>query len=172
MVIPVSVKGAIQGAVKKLEELNDIIEQTYYFEQKVAEFQKKIEANKAKISQELGRKNRFEAKVDENTQFVVTKNVKTNLEFFEDQVQAKFDKKTYNKVINKTVVVENLSGLIKWLKRYGADPKEFKSYIKTIKEVDPHKIDQLIEIEEIKIEDLQGCYKVEFAEEIKVRKTK
>jgi NADPH-dependent 7-cyano-7-deazaguanine reductase QueF-like protein len=157
---------------KKLEELNDTIEQTYYLEQKIFEYSKKVEANKAKISKELGKRSRFEARVDDQTMFTVSKNVNTNIEFFEDQLQAKFGKEMYNKIVNKTIVIENLPGLIKFLKRYGVDPKEFKTYLNTIKEVDVHKIDQLIEIDELKIEDLQGCYKVEFAEDIKVRKTK
>lgn len=157
---------------QKIDELNGIVEQTYHFEQKVYELTKKIEANKAKISKEIGRKNRYEARVDDQTMFIVAKNVKTNIEFFEDQLQAKLDKKLYDQIVSKTVVIENLPGLVKFLKRYGVDPKEFKTYLKTIKEVDVNEVDQLIEIGELEIDQLQGCYKVDFEEDIKVKKSK
>lgn len=153
-----------------IEDFNDIVEQTYYYEQKIYEWTKKVEANKIRISKEMGRKNSQTVKVDEQTVFGVNKKVETSIEFFEDQIAKNVDKEIYNKVVTKTVVIENLFGLIKLMKRYGVDPTEFKNYIKTIKKVDVEVLDQLIEIGEIEIKDLQGCYKAEFTEDIRVKK--
>lgn len=161
-----------KAVVKEVVSLNDIIEQTYYLEQKVYELNKKIEANKVTIKKRFKDKTSLVARVDEDLEFTAVKNTNVKLEFYIDQLQKTLTKEQFNKVIEKTVVVDDLDGLIKTLKWYGVPPKEFKTYISTIKKVDEGRLDSLIEIGEIEAADLQGCYKAEFSEEIKIKKTK
>ena len=120
----------------------------------------------------MGKRNHLDVRVDEQLQFSVSKKVDTKLEFFEDQLTAKLDKKLLKRIVNKKIEIDDLEGLVKFLKSYGVSPKEFKQYIKSSKEIDMDEIDRLVEIGDIQIEDLQGCYKVEFDEEIRVKKTK
>lgn len=163
---------ALNKAAEEIATLNDIIEQTFYLEQKIHEWKQKVESNKKYISKALGRKNSLDARIDENTSFNVQKKIDTKLHFFYEQLQKTLDKKTYNKVINKTVTIDDVNALIKTLKWYGVPPKEFKTYITVHHEVDIEKVDSLIEIGEISIDEIQGCYSVEFNEDIRVRKTK
>lgn len=154
--------------------LNDIIEQTYYFEQKVFEWKSKIDENKKRIGKALGRRNRVEIKVDDQTEFCASKEVKTNISFIPDKLRDNLDKEIYKKVVQKTVMVKenDLKNLIAMLRTYGVPSKEFKQYLTVKEEIDIEKVDHLIEIEEINIEDIQGCYTVEYDEEVKVKKTK
>lgn len=161
------------SALKNMvNDLNDVIEQTYHLEQQIYKWTQTVNANKEKISKAMGRKNRLDVRVDEQTMFSVNKRVDTNIKFFEDQLARKLDKKKFKQVTNKKLEVENIRGLISFLKSYGVDPNEFKNYIKTSHEVDIDEIERLIEIGEIQIEDLHGCYSAEFNEEIKVRRSK
>jgi hypothetical protein len=155
-----------------VNDLNDIIEQTYYLEQKIYEWSQTVEKNKEKISKSMGRNTKMSARVDEQTLFSVSKKIDTSIEFFSDALSQKLDKKMFNRVTNKTMTIENINGLVKMLKSYGVDPKEFKNYIKTTRHVDIEEVERLIDLGEIQIEDLQGCFKAEFSEEIKVRKSK
>lgn len=152
-------------------EFNDYVEQTYYFEQKAADLNKKITKNKVYLSKNFGSKKRIDVRVDENTAFVATKEVKTHIEMYRDQLRKALPKETYKKAVDKTVSIKNLNGLIKMLKGYGVPPKQFKEFLDVTEEVNMEKLDQLIEIGEVDMEKLQGCYKVDFDEDIKIRKT-
>jgi hypothetical protein len=161
---------------EKLKEmiaaLNDIIEQTYYFEQKVFEWSQKVKANKDKINKAMGKKEKVDVLVDENTSFKATKNVKTHIDFFPEKLKGNLEKDVYEKIIKKTVTVNDLDGLIILLKGYGVPPKKFKDFITVKAEVSVDKVDNLIEMGDLNIDDIQGCFKVEYEEEIKVFKTK
>lgn len=161
---------------KKLGDMvasfNDIVEQTYYYEQKVYELSKKVEKNKETINRGLGKKSKAEISVDESTAFKVVKNVQTHIDFFPEKLKGALEKEIFNKITNKTVLVNDIDGLIKMLKGYGVPPKEFKKFITVKTEVDIEKIDDLIEKDELTVDDINGCYKVEFDEDIRVMKTK
>lgn len=154
-------------------DLNDVIEQTYYFEQKVFEWSQKVSKNKEIIKKSMGNVNKIDVTIpDEKVAFRATKTVQTNIEFFPEKLKETLDKEKFAKVNNKTVVVNDLDGLVKMLKSYGIPPKQFKEFITVKNEISVEKIDNLIEMGEIEIDEIQGCYKVEFEEEIKVTKTK
>lgn len=155
-----------------VEGFNDIVEQTFYFEQKVYEWSKKVRDNKILISKSMGRKNRLDVRIDNDLSFGVIKEKDTKIDFYSDQLKQNLDKKRYSEVVNKVLTIDDLSGLIKMLKKYGVPPKEFKKFISSEDYVDLEKIERLIEIGELEIKDLQGCYKAEFNEEIKIRKNK
>lgn len=165
-----------QSNKDKLEEMfehfNDIVEQTFYFEQKIFELSNKVKKNKEKISKDMGRKGRVNVRVDDYLAFDVTKTKDAELSFYKSELKKNLSKEKYKKVVNKTVKIDDLNGLIKLLKSYGISPEEFKQYISTNEEVDENLIEQLVDIGDIDIKDLQGCYKADFSEEIKVRKIK
>lgn len=152
--------------------LNDIIEQTFYYEQKVFEWKNKVEENKKRIGKALGRKNQVVVKIDEQCEFVATKDIKTNISFIPDKLKNSLEGDIYKQTVNKTITIKELNNLISMLKSYGVPPKEFKKFLIVKEEVDIEKVDHLIEVGEVNIEDIQGCYTVEYEEEIKVRKTK
>jgi hypothetical protein len=155
-----------------IASLNDIIEQTYYFEQKVFEWGNKVKANKEAICKAMGKKEKIDVVVDENTEFRATKSVQTDIEFFPDKLKESLPKEKYNKVIDKSITISDLDSLILMLKEYGVPAKKFKEYINVDSKVNVGKVDNLIEMGEIEIDEIQGCYKVEFSEQIKVSKTK
>lgn len=161
---------------EKLKEmvasLNDIIEQTYYFEQKVFEWSQKVKKNKDIINKSMGKRDKVNVIVDDRTAFNAVKKVQTNIEFFPDKLKENLDKEKYDKVVDKTVLVRDLDGLIRMLKEYGVPSKKFKDFINVRSEISVEKMDNLIEMGEIDINEIQGCFKVDYEEEVKVFKTK
>lgn len=165
-------KNKLVNMQNEMSEINEIAEQTYYLEQKVWEWNQTISKNKEKLSKKLGKKSNFVSRVDDDTKFSITKEIKANIKFYVEKLAKKLDKERYKRVVDRTVVVKNLDGLIKLLKKNGISPKDFKTFIEVIDEPNSESIDGLIETEELTIDELVGCYEVKFDEKVSVRKTK
>lgn len=156
--------------LEKMAEINDIIEQTYYFEQRAYELNNKIQANKSKISKYMGSAKKLDIQVDNDLKFSVRKNVIPKIEFYPEALKKKLPRDTYKQISQKKSYLINTKNLVKMLKKYGVPYDEFKKFLQTEEIIDYEKIDYLIEIGEIRIEDLHGCYRAEFDETITVRK--
>jgi hypothetical protein len=151
---------------------NDIVEQTYYFEQKLFEWGNKVKANKEKINKAMGKRDKVDVIVDEDTAFKAIKQVQTSIDFFPEKLKTSLSKEKFNSIAIKTVVVNDLDAMVAMLKDYGVPAKEFKRFITVNTEISVEKVDNLVEMGELEIDELQGCFKVEYEEQIKVIKTK
>lgn len=158
--------------VSMVEEFNDIVEQTFYFEQRKYELEKKIEANKQKILKGLGRRNRLQVRVDNNLAFEVLRTTHSKIEFHIEQLQQNLSKEHFKQICDTQVMIDDLKEFIKFLKRHGVKPEDFKTFITTTKSVNKDELDKLIELGDIEINDLQGSYTAEFEDEIRVKKIK
>jgi predicted DsbA family dithiol-disulfide isomerase len=155
-----------------VSNLNDTIEQTYHLEQTKFKIDNQIRSNKNKIIKAMGSNTKLDVIIDNDAAFRATKTTNTHIEFFPDKLKENLPKNIYKKIINKTVKIKDVDGLIKFLKGYGVPAKDFKSFIETDEIINADKIDNLIEMEELEINSLQGCYKVDFEDILKVTKTK
>lgn len=154
----------------ELTKLNDIVEQTFYYQQEEYKLRKKIEANKKVISKAMGSRKRINSRIDSELSFEVNKKIKTDIDFNATQLSQKLDKKLYKEATHREYQVVELAPLVKLLKSYGVPPKEFKKHIKTVDEVDKEALDHLLKEEKIGLEDLHGCYEASFEEEIYIKK--
>lgn len=94
----------------------------------------------------------------------VTKVRRKKVIWFVDKLKEKLSKNVYKQVVEKTYTVNDMDGLIKYLKTCGVDPKKFKKFIDVEETVDETKINNMYEKGEIKKQDVSGCYKVEHGE--------
>lgn len=155
---------------ERAAEVNDIVEQTFYFEQKVFEWSKKVEHNKNLISKAIGRSNKLQVTIDEDLKFIAERRTEPKIEFFKEQLANSLSKSNYKKATSKIITIHDLSGLVKMLKEYGVPQKDFKRFIKSDTRINEAAISNLIELGEIELEDLQGCYKAEQNESIHVKR--
>ena len=155
---------------ERATEVNDIVEQTFYFEQKVFEWSKKVESNKSLISKAIGRSNKVHVVIDEGLKFIAERRTEPKIEFFKEQLANSLSKSNYKKATDKIITIHDLSGLVKMLKEYGVPQKDFKRFIKQEIRVNENEINNLIELGEIELEDLQGCYKAEQNESIHIKR--
>lgn len=156
----------------ELNKLNDIVEQTFYYEQRAFELDQKIKSNKKQISKIMGSRKRINSKIDSNLSFEVNKKTKSSIEFNVMQLAQNLDKKLYKEATTREYLVKDLPLLVKMLKKHDVSPKEFKKHIKTVDEVDKEALDYLLEKEKVGLEDLHGCYEASFEEEIHIKKTR
>ena len=75
-------------------------------------------------------------------------------------LKKKLNKEAYNKVVTKTYTINDMEGLIEYLKSCGVNPKAFKSFLTITENVNQKMIDDLGAQGDIDIKKLQGCYEV------------
>lgn len=78
-----------------------------------------------------------------------------------DKLEKCLSKKEREKVIEKKYSIEDMAGLIKYLKSCGVDPKVFKSFITVERKVCVEALEQLEALGEVTQSELKGCYSVE-----------
>lgn len=115
--------------------------------------------------------NSFEIELDEGAGYY-TNHVKLNVTrvrtkkvtWLLDKLKQKVGKDIYSEVVNKTYTVNDMQGLIRYLKTCGVDPKKFKRFIDVTEELDETKLDNYYETGALKTKDIEGCYTVKMGE--------
>lgn len=115
--------------------------------------------------------NSFEIELDEGAGYY-TNHVKLNVTrvrtkkvtWLLDKLKQKVGKDIYSEVVNKTYTVNDMQGLIRYLKTCGVNPKKFKRFIDVTEELDETKLDTYYETGALKIKDIEGCYTVKMEE--------
>ena len=115
--------------------------------------------------------NSFEIKLDEgetyytnHVKLTVTNVRKKKVTWKLDRLKQSIGKDVYKDVVHKTYTVNDMQGLIKYLKSCGVDPKKFKKFIDVTEELDETKLDTYYETGALKMGDMVGCYDVEMGE--------
>lgn len=90
----------------------------------------------------------------------VSKVERSSVNFNADRVEKALEKELASKVINKRYEINDIHGMIAYLKTCGVDPKIFKSFLNVIKTVNVKELERLSELGEVDEEDLNGCYTV------------
>lgn len=84
-----------------------------------------------------------------------------SIQFDAGKLEEKLDKEYCQEVISKKYEIQDMSGLIEYLKSCGVNPKKFKSFIKVEKTVNQGKLDQLFLTGKLSEKDVDGCYTTE-----------
>lgn len=78
-----------------------------------------------------------------------------------DKVEKAIGKELVSEIIEKEYTVNDMTGLISYLKECGVDPKVFKEFIDVSKKVNTSNLEQAYQLGKIDMQDLRGCYDVE-----------
>lgn len=115
--------------------------------------------------------NSFEIELDEGETYYTNHvklrvtNVRTKkITWKLDKMNQSIGKDVYKDVVHKTYTVNDMQGLIKYLKSCGVDPKKFKKFIDVTEELDETKLDTYYETGALKKEDIAGCYDVKMGD--------
>lgn len=115
--------------------------------------------------------NSFEIMLDEGETYY-TNHVKMRITrvrnkkvvWFLEKIKKKLDKKAYNRIVDKTYTVNNMPGLIEYLRSCGVDPKRFKAFIDVDEQINEQKLNTCYDTGKIKKSEMEGCYKVEIGD--------
>lgn len=100
-----------------------------------------------------------------NNELIKVKKIQSvNIKFDADMLEKKLPKEICNVIINKHYEVNNMEGLIKYLKKCGVNPKIFKQFLTVTKSVDTKMLEQYEAIGKISNEQIKDCYSVSIKE--------
>lgn len=115
--------------------------------------------------------NSFEIELDEGAGYYtnhvrlnVTKIRTKKVTWLLDKLKQKLGKETYNDVVDKTYTINDMQGLVRYLKSCGVDPKKFKKFIDVDETLNETKLNTYYETGALKKEDIEGCYDVKMGE--------
>lgn len=115
--------------------------------------------------------NSFEIELDEGVGYY-TNHMKLNVTrirtkkvtWLLDKLKQRLGKDIYKDVVDKTYTVNDMYGLIKYLKKCGVDPRKFKKFIDVDETLNETKLDTYYETGALKKSDIEGCYDVKVGE--------
>ena len=103
---------------------------------------------------------RYQEKYEVNgpTVLKVLKVSPVKIKWLPEKLEKALGKERCSELIEKTYIIEDMDGLIKYLKSCGVNPKKFKSFLKIDKKVNPDVLKQMDELGEISSDEVKGCY--------------
>ena len=115
--------------------------------------------------------NSFEIELDEGVGYY-TNHMKLNVTrirtkrvtWLLDKLKQKLGKDIYKDVVDKTYTINDIQGLIKYLKSCGVDAKKFKKFIDVNETLNETKLNTYYETGALKKSDIEGCYDVKMGE--------
>ena len=160
----------IKGSVRKLYDAQQEKKQFDKYYEEVRKKEQLAISNFMFTSLPKGQ-NSFEIELDGGAGYY-TNHVKLNVTrvrtkkvtWLLDKLKQKVGKDIYSDVVNKTYTVNDMQGLIRYLKTCGVDPKKFKRFIDVTEELDETKLDTYYETGALKTKDIEGCYTVKMGE--------
>ena len=94
----------------------------------------------------------------------VTRVRKKSITWDIDKLKKKLDKKVIKKIVTKNYTINDMNGLIEYLKECGVNPKKFKKFLTVDEELNEIELNRLYDLGEINKEQVNGCYKLEMSE--------
>lgn len=88
-----------------------------------------------------------------------------------EKLKQKLPKDVLKRALKRTIIIDDFSGLVKYLKSFGVDPLRFKAFLRVEEQVDEESLDQMYELGNVDHDMLNGCYAVELGEPL-IRMTK
>lgn len=80
------------------------------------------------------------------------------IEYDLEKLEKRLSKEVLEQIIDKKIIIADLTGLITTMKMAGLAPGELKTRIKIEKEVNKESIKALFDMEQLDIKELEGCY--------------
>lgn len=103
----------------------------------------------------------YDCYAESNEVIKVSRIRRTNVEFNIRKLEKTLDKEILKDIIEKEYIVNDMNGLISYLKECKVDPNIFKTFLTVNKKVNEKKLDNLYDLGKIKKEEIEDCYKVE-----------
>jgi len=148
----------VQNFYNKQKEFSDIKKA---FEQLKKSFEKEMELVFAEsetdsVSFSVGSDYKDES-------FIVKKRCRTYIKWNFQKLAENLGNKLFRQVVDKKYIVNDMPGLIEYLKRCNVDPKIIKKYFDVEYSLNEAELDNLELLGKVKAEQLEGCFNLSFS---------
>lgn len=135
-------------------------------QQKMKQLQKKLDVAKREFEDTMGelfskmggKSILFGGNINGNEVLKVSRVEKTSIVWDAEKLSKRLPKSIARKCIRKEYRIQNMTGLVEYLKSCGVDPKEFKKYLSIEMTVDQDEVGRLGDIGQISAKSISGCY--------------
>lgn len=90
----------------------------------------------------------------------VTVSTSKTINFIVEKLKEKLSKEIFDDVVTREYYIEDMEGLVEYLKSCGVRPKVFKKYIRRVDKLNKERFYKYYDFGDIKLEDLKGCYSI------------
>lgn len=170
----------MKDSQRTMLQIKDSVRKLYDAQQEKKQFDKYYEEVRKKEQLSISNfmftnlpkdQNSFEIELDEGVGYY-TNHMKLNVTrirtkrvtWLLDKLKQKLGKDTYKDVVDKTYTINDIQGLIKYLKSCGVDPRKFKKFIDVDETLNETKLNTYYETGALKKSDIEGCYDVKVGE--------
>lgn len=170
----------MKDSQRTMLQIKDSVRKLYDAQQEKKQFDKYYEEVRKKEQLSISNfmftnlqkdQNSFEIELDEGIGYY-TNHMKLNVTrirtkkvtWLLDKLKQKLGKDIYKDVVDKTYTINDIQGLIKYLKSCGVDPKKFKKFIDVDETLNETKLNTYYETGALKKSDIEGCYDVKVGE--------
>lgn len=170
----------MKDSQRTMLQIKDSVRKLYDAQQEKKQFDKYYEEVRKKEQLSISNfmftnlpkdQNSFEIELDEGVGYY-TNRMKLNVTrirtkrvtWLLDKLKQKLGKDTYKDVVDKTYTINDIQGLIKYLKSCGVDPRKFKKFIDVDETLNETKLNTYYETGALKKSDIEGCYDVKVGE--------
>lgn len=170
----------MKDSQRTMLQIKDSVRKLYDVQQEKKQFDKYYEEVRKKEQLSISNfmftnlpkdQNSFEIELDEGVGYY-TNHMKLNVTrirtkrvtWLLDKLKQKLGKDTYKDVVDKTYTINDIQGLIKYLKSCGVDPRKFKKFIDVDETLNETKLNTYYETGALKKSDIEGCYDVKVGE--------
>lgn len=170
----------MKDSQRTMLQIKDSVRKLYDAQQEKKQFDKYYEEVRKKEQLSISNfiftnlpkdQNSFEIELDEGVGYY-TNHIKLNVTrirakrvtWLLDKLKQKLGKDTYKDVVDKTYTINDIQGLIKYLKSCGVDPRKFKKFIDVDETLNETKLNTYCETGALKKSDIEGCYDVKMGE--------
>ena len=170
----------MKDSQRTMLQIKDSVRKLYDAQQEKKQFDKYYEEVRKKEQLSISNfmftnlpkdKNSFEIELDEGVGYY-TNHMKLNVTrirtkrvtWLLDKLKQKLGKDIYKDVVDKTYTINDIQGLIKYLKSCGVDAKKFKKFIDVNETLNETKLNTYYETGALKKSDIEGCYDVKMGE--------
>lgn len=170
----------MKDSQRTMLQIKDSVRKLYDAQQEKKQFDKYYEEVRKKEQLSISNfmftnlpkgKNSFEIELDEGVGYY-TNHMKLNVTrirtkrvtWLLDKLKQKLGKDIYKDVVDKTYTINDIQGLIKYLKSCGVDAKKFKKFIDVDETLNETKLNTYYETGALKKSDIEGCYDVKMGE--------
>lgn len=170
----------MKDSQRTMLQIKDSVRKLYDAQQEKKQFDKYYEEVRKKEQLSISNfmftnlpkdQNSFEIELDEGVGYY-TNHMKLNVTrirtkrvtWLLDKLKQKLGKDIYKDVVDKTYTINDIQGLIKYLKSCGVDAKKFKKFIDVNETLNETKLNTYYETGALKKSDIEGCYDVKMGE--------
>lgn len=159
-----------------MDQLKQLIRDTFALRLKLSATSDKIKANTEQIQEYFDAKKLKEYAVESDSEHNVSLTAKkverATINYDAAKLKEKLDPEIFNEIAVKQYVIDDFAGLVAMLKAAGVSPADFKKFVTVNTSINKSEVKRLYDSKDITKADIKDCYTASVTKSINITVTK